>query len=179
MKQLSFGDYSTNLQKGKAGRASAVYSKSRLLEWLVEDCKHLGVNFFTGENVIHSQKDGEGVEIVTAGGRHFKGVFVIAADGRQSRVARSMDMNINRGFYTSVTSIGYEMTNLNLPHPQALHQPLFKSGDPPMMGFIIPRACDYEGEDVWLVMTSNVNMQADHEAVFDAFTQRKQVCFLV
>jgi len=171
---IVFGDYNANLQKGKAGRASAVYDKGRLLECLVEDCKHLGVAFFTGENVIHAQKDGEGVEIITAGGRHFKSVFVIAADGRQSRVARSMDMNINRGFYTSVTSIGYEMTNLNLPHPEALHQPLFKSGDPPMMGFIIPRACDFEGEDVWLVMTSNVDMQADHESVFEAFTQESR-----
>ena len=43
-----------------------------------------------------------------------------------------------------------------------------------MMGFIIPRACDFEGEDVWLVMTSNVDMQADHEAVFDAFTQKSR-----
>ena len=168
--KLSFGDYNTNLQKGKAGRASAVYSKRHLLEGLVDTCKHLGVKFFTGENVIEAHRSGEKVEIVTAEGKHFKGVFAIAADGRQSRVARSMGMNKNRGFYTSVTSLGYEMTNLNLPHPQALHQPLFKSGDPPMMGFIIPRALDHEGEEVWLVMISNVNMQTDHEGIFDAFT---------
>ena len=172
--KIVFGDYTTNLQKGKAGRASAVYSKSRLLASLVEECTRLGVNFFTGENVIHAQRSGEKVEIVTAGGKHFKGVFAIAADGRQSRVARSMGMNKNRNFYASVTSIGYEMTNLDLPHPQALHQPLINSGDPPMMGFIIPRAWDHEGEDVWIVMTSNVNMQADHEAIFDSFTQQSR-----
>jgi flavin-dependent dehydrogenase len=172
--KLVFGDYSANIQKGKAGRASAVYSKSRLLASLVEECKRLGVHFFTGENVIDAQKSGEKVEIVTAGGKHFKGVFAIAADGRQSRIARTMGMNKNRGFYTSITSLGYEMTNLDLAHPDALHQPLFKSGDPPMMGFIIPRACDYEGEDVWLVMISNVNMQADHEGIFDAFTQQSR-----
>ena len=168
---IVFGDYTTNLQKGKAGRASAVYSKSWFLRGLAEECKRLGVKFFTGENVTHATKDGGGVEVITADDRHFKGVFAIAADGRQSRVARSMGMNKNRSFYASITSIGYEMTNLNLPHPQALYQPLVKSGDPPMMGFILPRACDYQGEDVWLVMTSNVDMRADHEAIFEDFTQ--------
>lgn len=172
--RIVFGDYDTNLQKGKPGRASAVYSKGRLLECLLEDCKHLGVHFFTGENVVEAQKSGGNVAIRTASGKHFKGVFAIAADGRQSRVARSMGMNKKRGFYASVTSIGYEMTNLNLPHPQALHQPLISSGDPPMMGFIIPRAWDYEGEELWLVMTSNVNMQADHEAIFDSFTRQSR-----
>ena len=172
--KIVFGDYTSNIQKGKAGRASAVYDKNLLLSGLVEECTRLGVNFFTGENVIKAGKDGEGVEVITAAGKHFKGVFAIAADGRQSRVARSMGMNKNRGFYASITSIGYEMTNLNLPAPHALHQPLIKSGDPPMMGFILPRAWNHEGEDVWLVMTSNVDMRADYEAIFDEFTQRSR-----
>jgi flavin-dependent dehydrogenase len=59
------------------------------------------------------------------------------------------------------------MTNLNLPQPYALHQPLVQSGDPPMLGFVIPRAWDHEGEDVWLVMVTNVDPDADHEALFD------------
>ena len=90
-----------------------------------------------------------------------------------------MGMNKNRNFYASVTSIGYEMTNLDLPHPQALHQPLINSGDPPMMGFIIPRAWDHEGEDVWIVMTSNVNMQADHEGYLRCLHSAEQICSLV
>ena len=172
--KIVFGNYTTNIQKGKSGRASAVYNKGLFLAGLAEECKRLGVRIFTGQNVIRTRKDGEGVEVLTAEGRLFKGMFVIAADGRQSRIARSMGMNTNRRLYASVTSIGYEMTNLDLEHPYALHQPLVKSGDPPMMGFILPRAWNHEGEDVWLVMTSNVNMQADHEAIFEAFTERSR-----
>jgi flavin-dependent dehydrogenase len=66
------------------------------------------------------------------------------------------------------------MTNLDLPQPYALHQPLVNSGDPPMLGFIVPRAWDHEGEDVWLVMTTNVDMAADHEAIFDNLTQKSR-----
>ena len=169
--RIVFGNYASNIARGKAGRASAVYHKGRFLAGLTEECMRLGVRVFTGQNVIRAAKDGEGVMVHTAGGRSFKGMFVIAADGRQSRIARSMGMNKNRRLYATVTSVGYEMTNLNLDHPQALHQPLLKSGDPPMMGFIVPRAWDYEGEDVWLVMISNVNMQADHEAILTHFTE--------
>ncbi len=169
-----FGDYESNRSKGKAGRASAVYDKSWLLRSLVEECRGLGVDFFAGENVIDVRKKSEAVEVHTASGKHFKGVFVVAADGRQSRVARVLGMNKDRGFFGSVTSVGYEMTNLNLAQPEALHQPLLESGDPPMMGFIIPRAWDYEGDPVWLTMITNVDPNADHEALLDNFIENSR-----
>lgn len=164
---IVFGDYDANEAKGKEGRASAVYSKGHLLRSLVEECIRLGVDVFAGENVIDVRKEGEEVEVQTASGKHFKGMFVVAADGRQSRVARVLGMNKTRGFYGSVTSVGYEMTNLNLPQPNALHQPLVASGNPPMLGFVIPRAWDHEGDQVWLVMITNVDPDADHEALLD------------
>ncbi len=167
-----FGDYDANKAKGKEGRASAVYDKGWLLRNLVEDCQALGVDIFGGENVIDVRKKSEAVEVHTASGKHFKSVFVVAADGRQSRVARVMGMNKNRGFYGSVTSVGYEMTNLNLDQPDALHQPLIEGGDPPMMGFIIPRAWDHEGDPVWLTMITNVDPNADHEALLDNFIEK-------
>ncbi len=172
--KIVFGDYETNKSKGKAGRASAVYDKSWLLRSLVEECKHLGVEVFTGENVLDVRKEGEFVDVQTTRGKHFKGVYALAADGRQSRVARVMGINKQRNFYGSVTSVGYEMTNLNLPEPYALHQPLMESGDPPMLGFVVPRAWDYHGEDVWLVMVTNVDPEADHEALLDNLTEKSK-----
>lgn len=164
-----FGDYDANSKKGKDGRTSAVYSKSCFLQGLVEECKSLGVDVFGGENVIDVKKDADMVQVITSSGKVFKAPFSIAADGRQSRVARVMGVNRGREFYGSVTSVGYEMTNLDLPQPHALHQPLLKSGDPPMLGFVIPRAWDHEGEDVWLVMVTNVNPEDDHKALLDSF----------
>ena len=169
-----FGDYAANLAKGKAGRASAVYDKSWFLAGLLGECKKLGVQVFTGENVIDVRKKAEGVEVQTASGKHFSGAFAIAADGRNSRVARVMGMNKNRGFYGSVTSIGYEMTNLNLPEPYALHMPLVQSGDPPMLGFVCPRAWNNEGEDTWLVMITNVDPNIDHESLLEMFTKKSR-----
>ncbi len=169
-----FGDYEANKARGTEGRASAVYSKKHLLGGLVDECRRLGVDIFTGENVIDVRTASGEVTVQTAGGKHFKGVFAIDAGGRQSRVARVMGINKNRGFYGSVTSVGYEMTNLDLPAPDALHQPLVKSGNPPMLGFIIPRAWDHEGDDLWLVMITNVDPNADHEALLEEFTRRSR-----
>jgi len=167
---IIFGDYTANIQKGKAGRASAVYDKRCFLRGLAEECEKRGVHIFTRSNVIEVSKQGEGVWVRTAEGKTLKAVFAIAADGRTSRTARVMGLNKNRGFYGSVTSLGYEMTNLSLPHPYALYQPLIQSGDPPMLAFIVPRAQDHEGDDVWLVMITNVSPSSDHEAIFNHFT---------
>lgn len=171
---VKFGDYAANEPKGRGGRASAVYDKSHFLAGLLSECKKLGVQVFAGENVIDVCKKADGVQVQTASGKHFSAVFAIAADGRQSRMARAMGMNKNRGFYGSVTSIGYEMTNLNLPEPYALHQPLVQSGDPPMLGFICPRAWDNDGDYTWLVMITNVDPNIDHESLFDLFTQKSR-----
>jgi digeranylgeranylglycerophospholipid reductase len=170
--KIVFGDYNTNIAKGKAGRSSAVYDKSWLLQGLLDECIGLGVDVFTGVNVVGIVKKDETVTIQTANGNQYKGVFVVAADGRQSRIARLMGLNKRRSLYCSITSVGYEMTNLNLDEPYALHQPLIQSGNPPMMGFILPRAWDHKGEDVWLAFISNVNPSADHEALFDHFTTK-------
>ena len=172
--KIIFGDYTSNTQKGKTGRASAVYDKSLFLRGLLEECQRLGVHIFTGANVVDVRKKGEWVWVYTAKGASLKGIFVIAADGRTSRTARVLGLNKNRGFYGSVTSLGYEMTNLDLPHPYALHQPLVQSGDPPMLSFIIPRAWNYEGEDVWLVMITDINPAHDREEIFNHFTTKSR-----
>lgn len=172
--KITFGDYASNIKKGKAGRASAVYDKGWFLRGLLEECQKLGVHIFTGANVIDVRKSRDLVWVQTAEGRSFKGPFAIAADGRISRTARVLGLNKNRGFYGTVTSWAYEMTNLNLPNPYALYQPLVRSGDPPMLSFIVPRAWDYHGEDVWLVMASSVDPANDHEAIFDYFTKESR-----
>jgi flavin-dependent dehydrogenase len=172
--KIVFGDYAVNIKRGKAGRASAVYDKSWLLRGLVEECQRLGVHIFTQANVTDVRKVGEFVRVNTAEGKEVKGVFAIAADGRTSRTARVLGLNKARGFYGTVGSWACEMTNLNLPHPYALHQPLVHSGDPPMLCFIIPRAWDHHGEDVWVAMVGGVNPAVDREATFEYVTKKSR-----
>jgi len=52
--------------------------------------------------------------------------------------------------------------------------PLLHSGDPPMLGFVCPRAWNNEGEDTWLAMITNVDPKIDHESLFDLFTQKSR-----
>jgi hypothetical protein len=66
------------------------------------------------------------------------------------------------------------MTNLDLPSPYALIQPLVQSCDPPMLGFIIPRAWKHNGEDLWLVMVSDTNPPNDHEALCEHFISKSR-----
>lgn len=172
--KITFGDYATNVKKGKAGRATAVYDKSAFLRGLAEECRHLGVNIYTGANVVDVRKSGDMVNVLTAEGIKVKAPFVIAADGRISRTARILGMNKNRRFFGTVASWAYEMTNLDLPSPYALIQPLVQGGDPPMLGFIIPRAWKHNGEDLWLVMVSDTNPSNDHEALCEYFIQNSR-----
>jgi len=172
--KIKFGDYATNIKKGKAGRATAVYDKGAFLLGLAEECQKLGVKIFTGANVVDVRKSGDWVTVYTAEGLSVKAPFAIAADGRISRTARVLGMNKNRGFYGTVASWAYEMTNLDLPSPYALIQPLVQSGDPPMLGFIIPRAWKHNGEDLWLVMVSDTNPPNDHEALCEYFIQKSR-----
>jgi choline dehydrogenase-like flavoprotein len=53
---IIFGDYTANIQKGKAGRASAVYDKRCFLRGLAEECEKRGVHIFTRSNVIEVMK---------------------------------------------------------------------------------------------------------------------------
>ena len=172
--KIKFGDYSTNVQKGKAGRATAVYDKGHFLRSMAEDCQKLGVKIFTGANVVDVRKSGDWVQVYTAEGLNIKAPFVIAADGRISRTARLLGMNKNRGFFGTCASWAYEMTDLDLPSPYALIQPLVQSGDPPMLGFIIPRAWKHNGQDLWLVMVSDTNPPNDHEALCEHFISKSR-----
>jgi flavin-dependent dehydrogenase len=58
--------------------------------------------------VIGVIKEGREVKILTREGKTFKGTFVIAADGRSSRLARCLGLNQNRKFFGTAITMGYE-----------------------------------------------------------------------
>jgi digeranylgeranylglycerophospholipid reductase len=168
---VTLGDYSENIKKGPEGRASAVYDKKVLLTGLLEEVEKLNVDIFPATNVINVKKGNYGVEVVTAEGRVFKGAFVIAADGRNSRIACVLGLNQGRGFFGTANSQGYDMEGLDLPHPHALVQMLIESGRVPKLGFIIPRAW---GDNLYMVIVSDLDPTTDREAYFDYVTTKSR-----
>jgi digeranylgeranylglycerophospholipid reductase len=168
---VTLGDYEENIKKGEAGRATAVYDKKILLEGLLSEARRAGVQVFPGTNVVTVKKGTNSAEVVTSEGRIFKGSFVIAADGRNSRIARMLGFNQKRGFYGTANSQGYDMEGLDLPHPHALVQTLIESGRVPKLGFIIPRAW---GDNLYMVIISDLDPMTDRDAYFDYFITKSR-----
>ena len=168
---VTLGDYEENIKKGEEGRASAVYDKQILLEGLLAEARRCSVDVFPATNVVNVRKEKYWIEVITSEGKIFKGSFIIAADGRNSRIARVLGFNQERRFYGTINSQGYEMEGLTLPHPHALVQVLIESGRESKIAFITPRA---QGENTYMVIVSDLNPQTDKEGFFDYFTTKSR-----
>jgi flavin-dependent dehydrogenase len=96
-KRLFFGDWEVARKKGDEVRVGITLDKEILLRGLLEECNNFGVEIFPGTNVSDIEKTGECVQ-VSGNGTPFKGTFVIAADGVNSRIARILGFNKEREF---------------------------------------------------------------------------------
>ena len=90
---VQLGDYESNKRKGESGRVSATYDKSTLLRCLLREAKANSVEVFSGKTVIDARPAKDGGRIFTSDGDVFEGKYVIAADGRISRIAKSLGLN--------------------------------------------------------------------------------------
>ncbi len=154
--KIQLGDYQKNENMGDKGRVSATYSKESLLKCLLEDCYKSNVDVFGSHNVIGTQTKDNKVTVFTREGAKFTGTFVIGADGRASRLAKSLGKNKTRLYYGTNTSFGYEMTGVEPAEKNALFQ-IFLNEDPPMRIWMTPRAegdkhfafisCTHPGQD--------------------------------
>ena len=117
---IKLGDYDENVKKGDQGRLSVTYSKSHLLKSLLNDAKESGVDVFPETNVVDVRCKGKINEVVTSEGNVFEGVFTIAADGINSRLAKILNLNRERRFYGTMQGVSYYMSGLDLPHPEVL-----------------------------------------------------------
>ncbi|MFC1591096.1 NAD(P)/FAD-dependent oxidoreductase [Thermodesulfobacteriota bacterium] len=137
--KIQLGDYEKNSGMGDKGRVSATYDKSALLRCLLEDCVAANVDVYSGYNVIGSRTENGKVTVFTSSGTKFTGTFVIGADGRSSRLAKTLGKNTNRHYYGTNTSVGWEMTGVEPSEKYALFQ-IFLPEDPPMRIWMTPRA---------------------------------------
>ena len=163
--KVTLGNYDENIKKGASGRISAVYNKGALLKGLMDEARTCQVDIFPGCNVIGTSKEGSGVMVKTAEGQSFKGTFVIGADGRSSKLARTLGLNRDRKYFGTATTLGYEMTGVEPPEKYGLFQ-IFLNETPPMRIWMTPRA----GRDEHFAMVTSLHPGRDHAAAFKRFT---------
>lgn len=165
--KIQLGDYQENYSKGEAGRASAVYDKEVLLKGLLKEVESLNADVFPSHNVIGTATDGGKVKVITSEGKSFKGTFVIAADGRSSRLAQTLGFNRKRKFFGTPISLGFEMLGLEPPEKYALFQILLNESHPVNV-WITPRT----GKDEHFVMISSLTPDTDYAAAFERFSRK-------
>ena len=163
--KVQLGDYEANKRKGESGRVSATYDKSTLLKCLLSESLANSVDIFPGKTVIDARTTTEGGRVMTSDGDTFEGRYVIAADGRISRVARALGMNKERTFYGTVISFGAYMADLTLPSDDIFYT-IFMDEKTPMRLYLIPKASD---NSVYAVSTSTMDPHADYHSSLERF----------
>jgi flavin-dependent dehydrogenase len=163
--KIQLGDYAQNSARGEMGRVSATYDKEALLKCLLADARANNVDVFNPYNVIGARTANGSVTVFTSEGVTFTGTFVIGADGRSSRLAKSLGFNQGRRYFGSPTTRGFEMTGCEPPEKYALFQ-IFLNENPPMRIWITPRA----GTDEHFVMVTCLHPGADMDGAFNRFT---------
>jgi len=162
---VQLGDYTLNKKRGENGRVSATYDKSTLLRCLLREAQTNSVDLFSGKTVIDARATKEGARVITSDGNTFEGRYVIAADGRTSRIARALGMNKERTFYGTVISSGAYMADLDLPADDIFYT-IFMAEKTPMRFYIIPKASD---KSMYAISTSTMDPQSDHQGALERF----------
>ena len=165
--KIQLGNYEENERKGESGRVSATYDKGALLRCLLEEARALKVDVYNPYNVIRTELQGGRVTVFTREGRSFRGTFVIAADGRASRIAHTLGCNRDRKYFGTAVTLGYEMVGVNPPEKFALFQ-IFLDETPSKRVWMTPRTT----EDTYFVMTTSLSPGQDLAGAFERFSTK-------
>ncbi len=164
-KKIQLGDYDKNAAMGDRGRISATYDKSALLKNLLLECDKHHVSVLNPYNVLGTETKNGNVTVHTSEGARFSAPFVIGADGRSSRLAKTLGKNRNRKYYGTSTSYGFELTGVKPAEQYALFQ-IFLNEKTPMRIWMTPRA----GGDVHFAFVSCTHPGSDVQGAFERFT---------
>ncbi|MCX8043390.1 MAG: NAD(P)/FAD-dependent oxidoreductase [Desulfobacterota bacterium] len=166
---IRLGSYEANRERGASGRLSVTYSKHHLLERLLADARQAGVHVVTGANVVSFRRHGDRAYLTTAEGATYAGVFVIAADGINSRMMKLLGLNKDRSFYGTLTGVSYYMTGLDLPYPEAINYPMLfhKETQYPIMIWIEPSP--FADEEFWVYVGGPSHPAISYKEELDRF----------
>ncbi len=169
--RLAFGLPEETRKKGDYGAVGLAYDKEILFRCLLEEVTAAGVAVFTGIDVDEVSTSDEGVT-VSGSNKSFEGLYAIAADGTNSRIARQLGYNRDRTFYSYLLSKGWYMRNVKAPSMDILMSSITYKPVAPGYMFIFPRPYDDELNVVFLALDARVNLDevADYFMKENPFT---------
>lgn len=112
-----------DVQKGKAGEQPPVglmIDKGYLNQVLVDEAKANGVEIFNNTNINNVCKESGCVVLTDHRGNEYRGKFVIAADGVNSRIARKLGFNKERIFLGTYKDYARTYEEAEVPDEDAL-----------------------------------------------------------
>ncbi|MBW1888597.1 MAG: FAD-dependent monooxygenase, partial [Deltaproteobacteria bacterium] len=118
--RVVFGDRKEQKKDPHTGRRAISIDKGIILKCLLEDAEAAGVEIFPVTTAIGVEKKKDTVVVKTEAGEDFEGLFVIAADGVNSRIARTMGMNKNRRFYATHRAYEWGFEGIDIPHVEGI-----------------------------------------------------------
>jgi flavin-dependent dehydrogenase len=139
------------------------YDKETMLRCLLDDLRsdHVAIHSGTECTDIGFQP---GSVVVTAGGKSFTGLCVIAADGTNSRIAEKLGHNRNRRHIANLYVKSYFITGFKPPLGDCILTGIIFLKDKPVYVFLLPRP---EGE-AWNFLLLTFEASVDLEAAYEA-----------
>ncbi len=116
--RLEFGDFSEIRKDPRNGRLGVSVSKEQLLRELLDEAARRGVQVFADTNVASVRTGAAGPVVECDDGREFEAAFVVAADGINSRIARSLGLNRDRDFYGTSRDTSALVRGTACPDPE-------------------------------------------------------------
>ena len=109
--------------KGKVGEEPTVglmIDKGYLNKLLVDEASANGVEVFANTNINNVRKEAECVVVTDHRGNEYRGKFVIAADGVNSRIARILGFNKERVFLGTYKDMARTYEGVEIPDSEVL-----------------------------------------------------------
>lgn len=155
---LKFGDPKEQRKLGNKGRICIALDKSKVLASLLEQVKAAGAEVFTGTVVTGISKTNGGVKLTTNLGKDFTATFAIAADGANSRLTQALGFNKDRGYYSSMSVVGYYAKGLKLSDPDTVFYVVSRYDNAGVITAIVPRPYEDEHLVVFICVDCRVNL---------------------
>jgi flavin-dependent dehydrogenase len=144
-KRFKVGDWS-ELKKDPVKNSKGVaLSKGKLLAGILAEAQAAGVEYFANTNVTGVAIEDDGITVAT---NHddFQGRFVVAADGVNSRIVRSLGLNKQRQFSGTTRYLPRVMTGVKPPEAEGILFIMTMYGT-----FSISQVCDKDHYHVSIV----------------------------
>ena len=155
---LKFGDPNVQRKLGDKGRICVALDKSKVLASLLQQAKAAGAEVITGTVVTGVSKTDEGVKLTTNKGKEFTATFAIAADGANSKMTQQLGLNKDRGYYSSMTVLGYYAEDLKLPDPEVIYYAVARYEGAGVITAIGPRPYDNKNVVVFICVDCRVDL---------------------